>query len=1197
MDDSTKSHRRQTWPNMSDVAVVNSSYTPTHLIGEKSPRGRNRATFTPYSNTQVNTDRGLADMSDSPEPVELLVTNLDQRVDHNEIKKMIGNLFREHVNVVKVSVFLQTGGNISAVVKVTSRREAQFAISQLHKRKFGQKRIFISENNGSIGGPFTLSKEALMLLKSVPNGKTHLFKFREMFEERYHMSIAVSDLYKMRDIVNIFEDSTGRMIQLKHNIDMEGGLEESVAVESLYCSKHCPSEEQKGWAERTAHSPLPNVNISLKELGPNIQILVKNHNGSLPLVSLARCYEAEFGKFGTGDSVPLEHLVACVKGVEITTGVTGIKRLVESSYEVPLSVAALPPPSGWSPSPPLVTQLLRFSREVVDLLKTYPGCRMSLHKFIPDYHHHFMRQCRVADYGFTKLRELLDALPNVVQILGEGSRACITLAHRAQIKRFTSDLLKVLKSQASKQMYLSDMADLFERFTNKPFRITDYGVCDVEDLLVEISVHTVVVSSCHVLSANKVGNGQDKDSNNKDVLISLPKKEQTLEEVDQTRSFGRDVVELLGHAPDCALLFNKFIPAYHHHFGRQCRVGDYGFSKLIEVFEAIPEIVEITVDMDGERIVELVKQERVKVVGRQMVDVIQTNKKKYMPLSQISEAYTEKFGFQLRLEKFGMNSMEELLSNLQSWVKVTEGREGPLVTIVDKGVVITMTRNVRKILMEQSEGKMELVEFVQYFGDKFGSKIDVEMIRRDMSSLVTVDDKFIQLTPLQMVARNIQSILQEQEGKMTMEELDTAYVTKFGSSLKPEDYGFMSKAALLTAMPDTVDIRRWANGNNPMESTNKLTFPSSTPKTTTRMPFSHPKPSSTLSTVSFSGRGFDMIRSVAPSRITNYPPPIHQWPQNRYTNTCVPPPALHHDVILPPVPHHDAILPPVPHHNIYSQVVPTTGIYYPYHNTSMGSPVFGPTFHEHMLNHSPSPHITQGPSHLIHPTSKTSSVYPEPVMLPSVTRSVQHQMTRSPCIVVPSVQNQLTNTKQFSPDSVCEGELDKSLEKLMESVTDQVLLGTSPAPPKSPMYLPKSTSPVTPNSTCYLARSTAPPSYLARITTPPSYLARSTTPPSYLAKSTTPPIYLARSTTPPSYLARSTTPPSYLARITTPNRMKPLLTPPPHSPAYRTEYTPSAAVTNQPSSLLQVTPLLLRGPTSPRSFHQRSSKISSPAHQ
>ena len=43
--------------------------------------------------------------------------------------------------------------------------------------------------------------------------------------------------------------------------------------------------------------------------------------------------------------------------------------------------------------------------------------------------------------------------------------------------------------------------------------------------------------------------------------------------------------------------FSKFIPYYHHHFGRQCRVADYGFTKLIELFEAIPHVVKVVTSL------------------------------------------------------------------------------------------------------------------------------------------------------------------------------------------------------------------------------------------------------------------------------------------------------------------------------------------------------------------------------------------------------------------------------------------------------------------------------------------------------------------------------------------------------------------------------------------------------------------------
>lgn len=70
--------------------------------------------------------------------------------------------------------------------------------------------------------------------------------------------------------------------------------------------------------------------------------------------------------------------------------------------------------------------------------------------------------------------------------------------------------------------------------------------------------------------------------------------DQTPEEIERTKQFSYEVIDLLKNCPQCTMVFNKFIPSYHHHFGRQCRVADYGFSKLLELFEAIPDIVNVS---------------------------------------------------------------------------------------------------------------------------------------------------------------------------------------------------------------------------------------------------------------------------------------------------------------------------------------------------------------------------------------------------------------------------------------------------------------------------------------------------------------------------------------------------------------------------------------------------------------------------
>lgn len=66
----------------------------------------------------------------------------------------------------------------------------------------------------------------------------------------------------------------------------------------------------------------------------------------------------------------------------------------------------------------------------------------------------------------------------------------------------------------------------------------------------------------------------------------------------QLNQISREVVDLLKHAPNCQIPFSKFIPEYHHHFGRQCRVADYGYTKLIELLEAIPHVVQVSILKD-----------------------------------------------------------------------------------------------------------------------------------------------------------------------------------------------------------------------------------------------------------------------------------------------------------------------------------------------------------------------------------------------------------------------------------------------------------------------------------------------------------------------------------------------------------------------------------------------------------------------
>lgn len=137
------------------------------------------------------------------------------------------------------------------------------------------------------------------------------------------------------------------------------------------------------------------------------------------------------GKLQADDKgVSLEHLVTWVPGVTLkcspnggcakmlTWGSKGTNYYISSATSEDSSsseAAQALPERSTSPSY-LAAQVALFGREVVELLRAAPRCQISFVKFIPAYHHHFGRQCRVSTYGYTKLVELLDALPGVVQV-------------------------------------------------------------------------------------------------------------------------------------------------------------------------------------------------------------------------------------------------------------------------------------------------------------------------------------------------------------------------------------------------------------------------------------------------------------------------------------------------------------------------------------------------------------------------------------------------------------------------------------------------------------------------------------------------------------------------------------------------------------------------------------------------------------
>lgn len=83
-----------------------------------------------------------------------------------------------------------------------------------------------------------LRSQIAYILMEVPGQRLPLFKFREMFENRFMTSVSVSDLYKMKDVCLITEEPNHRIISLnpEHRNTPSPLLQPSVPVSHLVSS-------------------------------------------------------------------------------------------------------------------------------------------------------------------------------------------------------------------------------------------------------------------------------------------------------------------------------------------------------------------------------------------------------------------------------------------------------------------------------------------------------------------------------------------------------------------------------------------------------------------------------------------------------------------------------------------------------------------------------------------------------------------------------------------------------------------------------------------------------------------------------------------------------------------------------------------------------------------------------------------------
>ncbi|XP_031800141.1 meiosis regulator and mRNA stability factor 1 isoform X4 [Sarcophilus harrisii] len=787
-----------------------------------SPNLLNRASPLTFSITNPSS-------TDCPDPfangADIQISNIDYRLSRKELHQIMQEVFSRHGKVKSIELSPHTDYQLKAIVQMENLQEAIIAVNSLHRYKIGSKRIQVSLATGTANKSLSLlSSETVSILQDAPACCLPLYKFTDVYEKKFGHKLSVSDLYKLTDTVAIRDQGNGRLVCLlpssqarqsplgsSQSHDGSSANCSPIIFEELeyhepVCKQHSSNKDFSEHEFDPDSYKIPYVVLSLKTFAPQVHSLLQTHEGTVPLLSFPDCYTAEFSDLEVVQEdqggVPLEHLITCVPGVNIVTAQNGIK-VVKWIHNKP------PPPSTdpWllrSKSPVGNPQLIQFSREVIDLLKNQPSCIIPVGKFIPSYHHHFAKQCRVSDYGYSRLMELLEAVPHVLQILGMGSKRLLTLTHRAQVKRFTQDLLKLLKSQASKQVIVREFLQAYHWCFSKDWDVTEYGVCELIDIISEIPDTTICLTQ------------QDDE-----MVICIPKKERTQDEIERTKQFCKEVVDLLRHQPHFRMPFNKFIPSYHHHFGRQCKLAHYGFTKLLELFEAIPDVLQV-LECGQEKILTLTEVERVKALAAQFVKLLRSQKDNCLMMTDLLTEYGKTFGYTLRLQDYDISSVPALMQKLCHVVKVADTESGKQIQLINRKSLRSLTAQLLVVLMSWEETSfLSVDQLKRHYETTYSAFLNpceygfmtLSELLKSLPYLVEVfttdtTEEYVKLTSLYLFAKNVRSLLHTYHyQQIFLHEFPVAYTKYIGEVLQPKTYGYSTLEELLGSIPQVVWIK------------------------------------------------------------------------------------------------------------------------------------------------------------------------------------------------------------------------------------------------------------------------------------------------------------------------------------------------------------------------------------------------------
>lgn len=379
-------------------------------------------------------------------------------------------------------------------------------------------------------------------------------------------------------------------------------------------------------------------------------------------------------------------------------------------------------------------------------------------------------------------------------MLGDGESRHITLTHQCQVRRFSTDLFKILRAQPSKSLQLSRLSQAYLMTHNRVFDVTDYGVCDIDDLLDGLR------NSSYIMVTRK------RDEND-DVCLFMQKRRQTNVELEKTSLFANEVVELLRNAPQYSVPFRKFVRSYHYYFGYQCKLSDYGYMRLAELLDALSGVVEMDQNNEENRKIFLSRKVALRIFSEQVQEVIvgMTGQSGMSAkFDEVMEVHKSKYGYQMLGSSLGYNSVIDALKFVP-FIELNSFENELWIVSHLENEKFRHRAALACLAIIDIGNKVPLAKFHAVFSEKFKFNISEKALHA-MKHAVEIEMvngvKMICITQMMKFMMHVVNLL-EQKKTMNVQEIKSMMKLNLTSTF---NFGFPNVSSLLHAYSDIFAI-------------------------------------------------------------------------------------------------------------------------------------------------------------------------------------------------------------------------------------------------------------------------------------------------------------------------------------------------------------------------------------------------------